>query len=184
MGGKITIDSATLMNKGLEVIEAKWLFDLEFADIDVIVHPQSVVHSLVEYHDHSTIAELGVPDMKVPIQHVLTYPERINNNLESLDLAQIGKLSFEEPQTDLFPCLSYAYQAGEIGGTMPAVLNAANEVAVAKFLEGQLKFVQIPELIKQVMAEHQVINKPDLDDIMEADKWARKTAEEMRCQLC
>ncbi len=184
MGGKITIDSATLMNKGLEVIEAKWLFDLEFGDIDVVVHPQSIVHSLVEYHDHSTLAELGAPDMKVPIQHVLTYPERKNNNLESLDLAQIGELSFEEPQTDLFPCLSYAYQAGKIGGTMPAVLNAANEVAVAKFLDGQLKFVQIPELIKLVMEEHQVINKPNLDDIMAADKWSRETAEEMRCQLC
>ncbi|MGM0369050.1 MAG: 1-deoxy-D-xylulose-5-phosphate reductoisomerase [Bacillota bacterium] len=184
MGGKITIDSATLMNKGLEVIEAKWLFDLKFSDIDVVVHPQSIVHSLVEYHDHSTLAELGAPDMKVPIQHALTYPERKNNNLESLNLAQIGELSFEAPQTDLFPCLDYAYQAGEMGGTMPAVLNAANEVAVAKFLNGELKFVQIPELIKQVMKEHQVINKPDLDDIMMADKWARETAEEKRCQLC
>ena len=184
MGGKITIDSATLMNKGLEVIEAKWLFDLSFDDVDVVVHPQSIVHSLVEYKDHSTLAELGIPDMKVPIQHVLTYPERKSNNLEPLNLAQIGELTFEEPKTDLFSCLEYAYQAGKIGGTMPAVLNAANEIAVAKFLDGELKFMQIPELIYSVMNKHQVIPEPRLEDIMDSDKWARKVAEEMGCQMC
>lgn len=184
MGGKITIDSATLMNKGLEVIEAKWLFDLKFSEIDVVVHPQSIVHSLVEYKDHSTLAELGMPDMKVPIQHVLTYPKRVTNDLEALNLAQIGELTFEEPRTDLFPCLKYAYQAGEEGGTMPAVLNAANEIAVAKFLDGKLKFVQIPEVIAKVMEQHQVIKEPQLDQIMQADKWARKIAEEVGDQLC
>ena len=184
MGGKITIDSATLMNKGLEVIEAKWLFDLKFDDIDVVVHPQSIVHSLVEYNDHSTLAELGMPDMKVSIQYVLTYPERKNNNLEPLNLAQIGELTFEEPQTDLFPCLKYAYQAGKKGGTMPAVLNAANEVAVAKFLDGKLKFVQIPKVIAAVMEQHQVIADPTLEDIMQADKWARESAEKAGDQWC
>ena len=184
MGGKITIDSATLMNKGLEVIEAKWLFDLKFDDIDVVVHPQSIVHSLVEYNDHSTLAELGMPDMKVSIQYVLTYPERKNNNLEPLNLAQIGELTFEEPQTDLFPCLKYAYQAGKKGGTMPAVLNAANEVAVAKFLNGKLKFVQIPKVIAAVMERHQVIADPTLEDIMQADKWARESAEKAGDQWC
>ena len=184
MGGKITIDSATLMNKGLEVIEAKWLFDLKFDDIDVVVHPQSIVHSLVEYNDHSTLAELGMPDMKVSIQYVLTYPERKNNNLEPLNLAQIGELTFEEPQTDLFPCLKYAYQAGKKGGTMPAVLNAANEVAVAKFLNGKLKFVQIPKVIAAVMERHQVIADPTLEDIMQADKWARESAEKAGDRWC
>ena len=184
MGGKITIDSATLMNKGLEVIEAKWLFDLKFSEIDVVVHPQSIVHSLVEYKDHSTLAELGMPDMKVPIQHVLTYPKRVTNDLEALNLAQIGELTFEEPRTDLFPCLKYAYQAGEEGGTMPAVLNAANEIAVAKFLDGKLKFVQIPEVIAKVMEEHQLIKEPELSEIMQADKWARKIAEEVGDQIC
>ncbi|MBM7555376.1 1-deoxy-D-xylulose-5-phosphate reductoisomerase [Halanaerobacter jeridensis] len=184
MGGKITIDSATLMNKGLEVIEAKWLFDLKFDDIDVVVHSQSIVHSLVEYEDHSTLAELGMPDMKVPIQYVLTYPERKSNELEALDLAQIGELTFEEPRTNSFPCLEYAYQAGKAGGTMPAVLNAANEVAVAKFLQGDLKFVQIPEIIAEVIEEHQVINKPELEDILQADKWAREIAEKVGDQCC
>ncbi|MCK8826278.1 1-deoxy-D-xylulose-5-phosphate reductoisomerase [Natroniella acetigena] len=176
MGGKITIDSATLMNKGLEVIEAKWLFDLDFEQIDVVVHPQSIVHSLVEYQDHSMLAELGLPDMKVPIQYVLTYPERKKNQLESLELAQVGKLTFEEPRRDLFPCLDFAYQAGKIGGTMPAVLNAANEVAVAQFLNNQLKFIQIPQIIEKVMEAHQAIITPTLDDILAADSWAREQA--------
>ena len=184
MGGKITIDSATLMNKGLEVIEAKWLFDVEFDNIDVVVHPQSIVHSLVEYKDHSTLAELGLPDMKVPIQHVLTYPARKANDLESLNLAQISELTFEEPKTGLFPCLNYAYQAGKTGGTMPAVLNAANEIAVGEFLSGQLNFVQIAEVIAKVMEKHQVINEPELKDILDADKWARKSAEKVGDQLC
>ncbi|GAB6137620.1 1-deoxy-D-xylulose-5-phosphate reductoisomerase [Halanaerobaculum tunisiense] len=177
MGGKITIDSATLMNKGLEVIEAKWLFDLDFATIDVVVHPQSIIHSLVELEDHSTLAELGLPDMKVPIQHVLTYPTREQNDLESLQLAQVGELTFEAPRKDVFPCLQYAYQAGKTGGTMPAVLNAANEVAVNLFLQERLKFVEIPKLIKQVMSNHEVITEPSLEEILQADTWARKEAQ-------
>ncbi|WP_408954516.1 1-deoxy-D-xylulose-5-phosphate reductoisomerase [Natroniella sp. ANB-PHB2] len=176
MGGKITIDSATLMNKGLEVIEAKWLFDLDFEQIDVVVHPQSIVHSLVEYKDHSMLAELGLPDMKVPIQYALTYPKRKKNQLKSLDLAQVGKLTFEEPRRDLFPCLDFAYQAGRVGGTMPAVLNAANEVAVAQFLNNQLRFIEIPQIIEKVMKRHQPIITPTLDDILAADSWARKQA--------
>ncbi|MCK8816493.1 1-deoxy-D-xylulose-5-phosphate reductoisomerase [Natroniella sulfidigena] len=176
MGGKITIDSATLMNKGLEVIEAKWLFDLDFEQIDVVVHPQSIVHSLVEYQDHSMLAELGLPDMKVPIQYVLTYPKRKENRLESLELAEVGKLTFEEPKRELFPCLDFAYQAGKIGGTMPAVLNAANEIAVAQFLNGELKFIQIPQIIQKVMEAHQSVKNPTLDDILAADSWAREQA--------
>ncbi len=176
MGGKITIDSATLMNKGLEVIEAKWLFGLSYDEIDVVVHPQSIIHSLVEYKDHSMLAELGLPDMKLPIQYALTYPQRIENNLEALNLAEIGKLSFEAPKKDLFPCLAYAYQAGKKGGTMPAVLNAANEVAVEAFLDDKIKFIAIAKVIAQTMAKHETITKPELSDIFKADKWAREQA--------
>ncbi len=176
MGGKITIDSATLMNKGLEVIEAKWLFELSYDEIDVVVHPQSIIHSLVEYKDHSVLAELGLPDMKVPIQYALTYPQRVENNLKALNLAEIAKLTFEAPKKDLFPCLDYAYQAGREGGTMPAVLNAANEIAVSAFLDNKIKFVDIPRIIEQAMAKHKRITKPELSDIFKADKWAREQA--------
>ncbi len=176
MGGKITIDSATLMNKGLEVIEAKWLFDLSYDEIDVVVHPQSIIHSLVEYKDHSVLAELGLPDMKVPIQYALTYPKRAGNNLEPLNLAAIGELTFEEPKRDLFPCLNYAYQAGKAGGTMPAVLNAANEVSVSAFLDNKINFVDIPKIIEATMSKHKKIEQPELSDIFEADKWAREQA--------
>ena len=179
MGGKITIDSATLMNKGLEVIEAHWLFGIDYDYIDVVVHPQSVVHSLVEYVDSSVLAELGEPDMRVPIQYALTYPARRTNQLEKLDLVKIGQLTFEEPKRDLFPCLDLAYRAGKRGGTLPAVMNAANEVAVAKFLKEELTFLEIPQLIKKVMDNHKVIDSPDLEQILEADKWARKQAERM-----
>ncbi len=184
MGGKITIDSATLMNKGLEVIEAKWLFDLEFDQIDVVVHPQSIVHSLVEYKDHSTIAELGYPDMKVPIQYALTYPERRVNDLKPLSLSRIQELTFEEPRKDLFPCLDYAYQAGKIGGTMPAVMNAANEVAVDKFLNNEIKFLEIPKLISMVMDKHNLISNPTLEDIFKVDSWAREVARKDGEQIC
>ena len=176
MGGKITIDSATLMNKGLEVIEAKWLFELSYDEIDVVVHPQSIIHSLVEYKDHSVLAELGLPDMKVPIQYALTYPQRVENNLKALNLAEIAKLTFEAPKKDLFLCLDYAYQAGREGGTMPAVLNAANEIAVSAFLDNKIKFVDIPRIIEQAMAKHKRITKPELSDIFKADKWAREQA--------
>ena len=176
MGGKITIDSATLMNKGLEVIEAKWLFDLSYDEIDVVVHPQSIIHSLVEYKDHSVLAELGLPDMKVPIQYALTYPKRAKNNLEPLNLAEVGELTFEEPKRESFPCLNYAYQAGKAGGTMPAVLNAANEIAVSAFLDNQIKFITIPKVIAATMDKHKKIEQPELSDIFKADKWAREQA--------
>lgn len=179
MGGKITIDSATLMNKGLEVIEARWLFDIEYDQIDVVVHPESIVHSLVEYVDSSILAELGVPDMRVPIQYALTYPERFRNRLERLDLVKVGQLNFEEPKRDLFPCLNLAVEAGRRGGTLPAVMNAANEVAVYKFLNEEIRFMEIPELIRKVMERHEVIDSPDLNQILAADEWARAEVERM-----
>lgn len=183
MGGKITIDSATLMNKGLEVIEARWLFDIDYDQIDVVVHPESIVHSLVEYVDSSILAELGVPDMRVPIQYALTYPERFENHLERLDLVKVGQLNFEEPKRDLFPCLDLALEAGRRGGTLPAVMNAANEVAVYKFLNEKIRFMEIPELIRKVMDRHEVIDSPDLKQILAADEWARAEVERMveRC---
>ena len=176
MGNKITIDSATLMNKGLEVIEAKWLFNIPPEKIQVVVHPQSIIHSAVEFIDGSVIAQLGSPDMRIPIQLALTYPERISNNFSKLDLFEAGTLSFERPDFNAFPCLKLAFDALNIGGTMPAVLNAANEYAVALFLDEKIKFLHIPEIIKKVMDSHSVNNFPSLDDIIEVDKWAREKA--------
>ncbi|WP_027338729.1 1-deoxy-D-xylulose-5-phosphate reductoisomerase [Halonatronum saccharophilum] len=184
MGGKITIDSATLMNKGLEVIEARWLFDIDYDRIDVVVHPQSIVHSLVEFNDSSVLAELGLPDMRVPIQYALTYPDRVENSLDSLDLAKVARLTFEEPKRDLFPCLEYAYEAGRIGGTMPAVLNAGNEIAVDMFLNGGIKFLDIPRVISKVMSVHHLVDSPSLDQILEADRWAREQAKREGEKLC
>lgn len=174
MGKKITIDSATLMNKGLEVIEAKWLFDIDIDKIDVIVHPQSVIHSMVEFIDGNIIAQMGIADMRIPIQYALNYPNRIKNSINSLNLIEIGKLSFESPDINTFECLRLAIYALEKGGTMPAVLNAANEVAVDLFLNGKIKFLEIPEVIKKTMYKHNLILTPNLDDILEADKWARQ----------
>jgi len=179
MGGKITIDSATLMNKGFEVIEAKWLFHMPLDKIEVVVHPQSIIHSLVEFCDTSVLAQLGLPDMKVPIQYALTYPERMPNQLPSLDLAKIGQITFEEPDLERFPCLKYAYEALKIGGTMPTVLNAANEIAVYSFLRGELNFGSIPKLLEKVMEQHQVITQPVIGDILEVDNWARKIAQNL-----
>lgn len=179
MGGKITIDSATLMNKGLEVIEARWLFGIDYDQIDVVVHPQSIVHSLVEFVDSSILAELGLPDMRVPIQYALHYPVRQKNTLERLDLVKVGQLTFEAPKWDQFPCLRLAIGAGRRGGTLPAVMNAANEVAVYQFLQGKISFLGIAELIEQVMQNHEVIDTPDLDAILAADAWARTAAERM-----
>ncbi len=176
MGEKITIDSATLMNKGLEVIEAKWLFGFEADQISVIVHPQSVVHSMVEFVDGSIIAQLGVTDMKHPIQYALTYPERQPGCLEPLDLARMSSLTFEEPDLDRFPCLALAYKALRSGGTMPAVLNAANEVAVQAFLDGEIKLNQIAEVVSRVMGEHEPKPADSLNAIVEADEWARGRA--------
>lgn len=176
MGEKITIDSATLMNKGLEVIEAHWLFGFDADQISVIVHPQSVVHSMVELVDGSIIAQLGVTDMKHPIQYALTYPERKEGCLESLDLAKLSQLTFEEPDLERFPCLGLAFDALKQGGTMPAVLNAANEIAVRAFLDGKLQLDQIAELNGSIMAEHTAKAASSLETIVAADAWARERA--------
>ncbi len=179
MGDKITIDSATLMNKGLEVIEARWLFGFEADKISVIVHPQSIVHSLIEMVDGSIIAQLGVTDMKHAIQYALTYPKRQKNCLEPLDLARLSQLNFEEPDLEKFPCLALAYKALRIGGTMPAVLNAANEIAVQAFLDNKIKLSDIPRIIESVMNEHETQNVSSLETILETDAWARKEAREI-----
>ncbi|MFZ5906130.1 MAG: 1-deoxy-D-xylulose-5-phosphate reductoisomerase [Nitrospirota bacterium] len=179
MGRKITIDSATLMNKGLEVIEAHYLFGLPPERIDVIVHPQSIIHSLVEFHDRSCIAQMSVPDMKAPIAYALTYPERLENVIHPLSLAQIGQLTFRKPETDCFPCLAYAYRALRYGGTMPSVLNASNEVAVHAFLKGTIRFTDIPRIIRKTMDRHSVRPDTALSAVMEADRWARETAKEL-----
>ncbi len=174
MGSKITIDSATMMNKGLEVIEAYWLFGIAYDQIDVIQHRESIIHSMVEYHDSSVIAQLGSPDMRVPIQYALSYPERLPlQNGESLDLVKIGKLHFEEMDTERFPCLRFAYEAGKIGGSMPTVLNAANEVAVNQFLNGKISFLMIETLIEKALTHHQHIKNPDLLTIREVDTETR-----------
>lgn len=179
MGSKITIDSATLMNKGLEVIEAKHLFDVTPEQIDVVVHKESIVHSMVEYVDGSTIAQLGMPDMRHPIGYALYYPERTHLDcIPKLKLAEIKNLSFEYPRKDVFPCLQYAYDALKVGGTMPAVLNAANEVVVEAFLNGRISFMQIPQIIHNVMEEHICISSPTLEQILESDAWARKCSGE------
>ncbi|SHH73528.1 1-deoxy-D-xylulose 5-phosphate reductoisomerase [Caloranaerobacter azorensis DSM 13643] len=175
MGRKISIDSATLMNKGLEVIEAKWLFDVDIENIEVIIHPQSIIHSMVEFIDGSVIAQLGVPDMKVPIQYALTYPKRKYSNIKKLRLTDIKELTFEEPDLNTFPCLKLAFEALKQGGTMPSVLNAANEVAVKLFLDKKIKFLDIPKLIEETMLKHKTIYNPNLDDIIESDKWARES---------
>jgi len=170
MGKKITIDSATLMNKGLEVIEAHMLFHVPYEHISVVIHPQSIVHSLVEFKDTSMIAQLGWPDMKVPIQYALSYPRRLPSSLKSLDLTEVKSLEFDIPDTHRFPCLHYAYEAGKIGGSMPCAMNAANEKAVKMFLDGKLPFLGIPEMIKEEMQKHKVINNPELDDILDIDR--------------
>jgi 1-deoxy-D-xylulose-5-phosphate reductoisomerase len=179
MGEKITIDSATLMNKGLEVIEAHWLFGLPAEQISVIVHPQSVIHSMVELVDGSIIAHLGVTDMKHPIQYALTYPERSSGCLPSLDLAGLSQLTFEEPDIDRFPCLGLAFEALSTGGTMPAVLNAANEVSVRNFLDGRIGFSEIAEINGLVMSAHAVQPAGDIDSVLDADAWARGRAEKI-----
>ena len=178
MGKKITIDSATLMNKGLEVIEAKWLFDVELEQIEVVVHPQSVIHSMVEYEDSAVIAQLGEPDMRVPIQYALTYPERVQTDLPRIDFFIKNSLTFERPKKDKFPCLELAFKAIKTGGTMPAVLNAANEIAVGKFIERKIKFTDIPKLIEKTMNAYTVVYDYTLDDVLAADKWARTFASE------
>jgi len=176
MGRKITIDSATLFNKGLEMIEARWLFDIEMDRVGVVVHPQSIVHSMVEFIDGSIIAQLSTPDMCLPIQYALTYPERVNNTRVQTDFPKIGSLTFEEPDLERFPSLNLARTAGTIGGTMPAVLNAANEVAVEAFCSGRVNFPGITQMVSETMKAHQVVEHPSLEQILAADKWARSTA--------
>src|SRR3989344_28562 len=174
IGSKITIDSSTLMNKGFEVIEAHWFYGIDYEKIKVVIHPQSIVHSLVEFADKSVIAQLGIPDMKIPIQYALTYPKRFLSSNPQLDLIKIKTLDFKEPDFEMFPCLKYAYEAGNIGGTLPAVMNAANEAAVYAFLENKMRFLDIARLVKKKMDEHRVIKNPELDEILEVDKKVKK----------
>ncbi len=176
MGDKVTIDSATLMNKGLEVIEAKWLFGFEADEISVVVHPQSIVHSMIEMIDGSIIAQLGVTDMKHAIQYALTFPERKPNCLEPLDFSKISQLTFENPDLERFPCLGLAYKALKIGGTMPGVLNAVNEIAVQAFLDNKIRLSEIPKIIEGVMNEHKAQTVSNLEIILKTDAWARKQA--------
>jgi len=177
MGNKITIDSSTLMNKGFEIIEAHWLYNIPYEKIEVVIHPQSIIHSLVEFADKSVIAQLGMPDMRIPIQYALTYPERIANDNQQLDIAKAGKLEFREPDFEMFPCLRYAYDAGKTGGTLPCVMNAANEIVVQAFLEEKIKYLDIARIIKQKMDSHDLIRNPTLKDILEVDK---KTKEDLQ----
>ena len=174
MGNKITIDSATMMNKGLEVIEAMWLFDVPVSQIDVIVHPQSIIHSMVEYRDGAVMAQLGASDMRIPIQLALTWPERCDNPFRRIDFAELSRLTFEKPDFETFRALKLAYRAAKIGGTMPCAMNAANEVAVDLFLKGRLTFTQIPELVERVMDLHSVNSQPVLNDIIDTDRACRE----------
>lgn len=176
MGKKITIDSATLFNKGLEMIEARWLFDIGMDRVDVIVHPQSIIHSMVEFIDSSVLAQLSTTDMCFPIQYAVTWPERVPNSLPPLDFAKLAKLEFEAPRWEDFPALNLAKEAGTAGGTLPAVLNAANEIAVNAFLEGHLSFPGIWETVAETMSAHRTLAHPSLDEIVAADLWARETA--------
>lgn len=176
MGGKITIDSATMFNKALEIVEAKWLFDLEPSQIEVILHPQSIVHSLVEFVDGSVVAQMSVPDMRTPIQYAFTFPERAAGTARSLDLAEVGTLTFERPDRSKFPSLELGYRAAEAGGTLGAVLNAANEVAVELFLARRIRFPEIFDVVRRVMDRHRVVAHPSLEEILQADAWARQEA--------
>lgn len=177
MGKKITVDSATMMNKGLEVIEAKWLFHADISAIDVVIHPQSIIHSMVEFIDGACIAQMGIPDMRIPIAYALTYPERIVNDLEPLDIVKTKILEFYEPDIKKFPCLDIARSAGTCGGTAPAVMNAADEVAVGAFLLKKIRFIDIPVIIEKVLNGHKTIHHPSLENILQTDLWARRETE-------
>lgn len=176
MGQKITVDSATLVNKGLEVIEAKWLYGVSYDQIEVVVHPQSIVHSMVQFHDGAVIAQLGSTDMKLPIQYALTYPNRTASSFERLDFWKMKDLTFSQPDTDTFKGLKFAYEAGAMGGTMPCVFNAANEVAVGAFLKGAIKFLDIYDIIEETMLKRECILEPTLDELFAEDLWARSFA--------
>ncbi len=179
MGNKITVDSATMMNKGLEVIEAKWLFGVDIDQIQVCIHPQSIVHSMVEFIDGSVLAQLGIPDMKIPIAYALSFPERLDYPELSLDLFKAGPLEFFPPDTERFPALALACEAARQGGTMPAVLNAANEIAVEAFLAESLPFLNIAQLVEEVMAAHSSKGSPNIEDILDADAWARRESQKL-----
>lgn len=180
MGAKVTIDSATMVNKGLEVIEAHWLFNLPYDQIDVIIHPESIVHSFVEFNDYSIMAQLGNPDMRVPIQYALTYPQRFRTPTKPLNLVEVGKLNFVKMDYVRYPCLRMAFEAGRAGGTATTVFNAANEVAVARFLRGEITFLQIEDIIDEALQCHEVITTPNLEEIMVSDEWARQLAGAMK----
>jgi 1-deoxy-D-xylulose-5-phosphate reductoisomerase len=177
MGRKITIDSASMMNKGLEIIEAKWLFGLDIDRIDVLVHPQSVIHSMVEFIDGSVMAQLGIPDMRIPIAYALSFPSRMPNHGVSLDFLKATPLEFFQPDPDRFPCLKLATDAGRAGGTLPVVLNGANEAAVEAFLEGKIRFSQLPVVISEALSRHCWLSAPGLEEILEADRWSRQEAD-------
>ncbi len=179
MGKKITIDSATLMNKGLEIIEARYLFGISQEKIEVLIHPQSIVHSMVSYKDGSVIAQLGLPDMKCAIAYAMSYPDRLDLQQPAPDFAGLGSLTFENPDFEKFPCLALAFAACKEGKTLPAVLNAANEIAVQAFLDERISFVKIPDIISTVMDKHKVVDNSNLSDIIQADKWAREEAARM-----
>ena len=179
MGSKITIDSATLMNKGLEVVEARWLFDIPESRIDVLIHRESIVHSLVEYEDRSMIAQLGLPDMRTPISYAMRYPERLPLDLPSLDLTEVGKLTFCQPDHDRFPCLLLGYESLRTGGTMPAAMNAANEIAVEAFLQNGIRFTDISGIIRTTMDAHIPQEVESVEVALEADRWAREKAESL-----
>jgi 1-deoxy-D-xylulose-5-phosphate reductoisomerase len=176
MGPKVTIDSATMANKGLEVIEAHWLFGIPYDQIRVMIHPESIIHSYVEFQDKSIIAQLGMPDMRVPIQYALTYPKRPSSPSLSLDLTQLGQLTFRKMDMERYPMMSLAYHAGRLGGTSPTVFNAANEVAVNRFLTGEIPFIAIERIVEETLTEHHQIDNPGLNIIWEIDEWARMTA--------
>ena len=174
MGNKVTIDSATMMNKGLEVIEAKYFFELELKEIEIVVHAESIIHSMVEFVDGSMLAQLGIPDMRLPIQYALTYPNRLENPADRLDFSQIRQFNFEPPDFKRFPCLDLAYTAAEVGGTLPIVLSSSDEVAVDAFLNRQIGFMDIPTIIRRAMDLHDVIYEAELDQILEVNRWTRE----------
>lgn len=181
MGPKITIDSATMVNKGLEVMEAGWLFDVNYDQIQVVVHPQSIIHSMVEYVDGAVIAQLGIPDMKLPIQYALFYPDRLPMNTEGIDFFQLGQVSFEKPDVETFQGLKLAYEAFEKGGSMPTVFNAANEKAVSLFLHEKIRFLDIADIIAETMSRHQVIAHPDVEQILMTEQWCYEQIAERCC---
>lgn len=179
MGAKITIDSAGLINKGLEIIEAHWLFGVPYEKIEVVIHPQSVIHSMVQYQDGSVLAQLGCPDMRIPIQYAFTYPQRLLNSFPRLNFYELGEISFTKPDLAKFPGLSLAINAGKTGGTMTTVFNGANEAAVEFFLKGRIRFMEIPQIIEKVMLQHNSVKDFQVEDILEIDQWSRRKAEEV-----